>query len=61
MGNASFLCGLSDAAGDFIHDHVVVRGVPAQEAAEAEDRIVFLRLGQLPRRERNFEGAGNAN
>jgi len=32
---------LSNAARDFIHDYVIVRGVPSEQAAEADNRVIF--------------------
>jgi len=43
--DAGFLGGLSDAAGDFVDDDVVVGGVAAEEASDAEDRVVIFCLG----------------
>ena len=61
MGYARLLRRLSDAACDFVDDDVVVGGVAAQEAAEADDRVKLFGFGQRARGGGNFEGAGNAN
>jgi len=55
--HASLLSGLPDPAGYFVHDYVVVRCVAAQQAAQADDRIIFACLGELSRRYRNLERA----
>ncbi len=59
--HSGFLRGLADAAGDFVDDDVVVRGVAAQQAAQADDCIVFFGLGKGAGSGRNFERAGDAD
>src|SRR5580698_5348173 len=61
MWDASLLCRLSDAARNFIHNDVVMRSIAAQQAADAEDRIVLLRFGEHSSRRRNFECTGDAD
>jgi hypothetical protein len=52
---------LSDATRDFVDDDVVVRRVAAQQATQADNRIVSLGYGQRTGGGGNFEGAGNTN
>jgi hypothetical protein len=52
---------LSDAACDFVDNDVVVRGIAAQQATQANDRVVFLGLGKSASGGRNFECARNAD
>ena len=61
MGDTGFLRGLSDAAGDFVGDDIVVSGIAAEEAADADYGIVFLCFGQGTRGGGNFEGSGDAD
>ena len=61
MRNARLLRRLADASGHFVDDHIVVRGVAAQEATEADDRVVFFCFGELARCKRNLEGPWNAD
>ena len=43
--NAGLLRRLPNAARDLIRDHIVMSGIPAQQTAQADDGIVFLRFG----------------
>jgi hypothetical protein len=61
VGHAGLLRGLPNAASDFVDDDVVMRGIAAQQAAEANDGVVFFCLGESARGGRNFECAGNAD
>ena len=61
VGHPSLLCGLPDAACDFIHDDVVVRGIAAQQAAQTDDGIVKFSLRLCPSGRRNFEGPRDAD
>jgi len=58
---ARFLRRLSDAARDFIDDDVVVGRGASQQAAEANNGVIFSGFRQRAGRGRNFEGAGNTN
>lgn len=57
VGHAGLLGGLPDAARDFVHDHVIVRGIAAQQATQANDGVVFLGLGESSRSGWNFKSA----
>lgn len=61
MRHTSFLRRLPDAACDFVDDDVVVGGVAADKASQADDGIVFFRFCERTRRRRNLEGAGDAD
>src|ERR1700685_3131578 len=61
MGNAGCLRRLSDATGDLVDDYVVVGGVSTQQAAEADDGVIFPGLGEGAGRGGDFESAGHAN
>ena len=61
MRDAGFLCGLSDAACYFVDDHVVVGGVPANEAAEADDGVVFFGFGESSSGRGDLESARDAD
>jgi len=61
MRNSGFLRRLADAARDFIHDHIVVGCISAQEAAKTDDRVVFFGFSEGARGRGDFERAGNAN
>jgi len=61
MRYASFLRRLADAAGNFVDDHVVVRRVSTQQAAETNDGIVFLSFGKRAGCRGDFEGARDAD
>jgi hypothetical protein len=39
--DAGFLRGLSDAASDFVDDDIVMGSVSAEQAAKADDSVVF--------------------
>src|ERR1700757_4089945 len=41
MGHSRFLRRLPNPTSAFIHDHVVMGGIAAQETTQADDRIVF--------------------
>src|SRR5581483_6700126 len=43
MGHAGFLGRLADAAGALVGDHVVVRGVAAEQAPKADDGVEAAR------------------
>src|SRR3954463_9740298 len=58
---AGLLRGLPDAARDLGRDVLVMRGVAADDAAEADDGVVTVRLGELARGEWDLEGAGDAD
>ena len=53
--HARLLRRLPNAARDFIDDHVVMRGVAAEQAAKADDGVILFRLRQRPCRGRNFK------
>src|SRR5713226_7441281 len=61
MRHARLLRRLSDAAGHFVDDYVVVSCVAAKQAAQADDGVVFFGFGQRARGRGNFEGAGDAD
>jgi len=61
MRHACLLRRLADAPRDFIHYDVVVGGVAADKASEADDGVVFLRLGEGTCSGRNFERARDAD
>ncbi len=55
MRHARFLRRLPNPPRDFIHDHVIVRRIPAQQAAETNNGVIFFRQRQSPRRQRNLK------
>ena len=61
MWNARFLCGLTDAARHFVHNHIVVCGIAANQTSETDDRIVFFGLRQGTGGGRNFESSRHTN
>src|SRR6184192_1364655 len=60
MRHASLLRRLPNAARDLVHDDVVMRGIAAQQASEADDGVVFFSFSQSAGGGRNFEGTGDA-
>lgn len=61
MRDSGFLRRLPNPAGHFVHYYVIVRGVSAQQAPEADDGIVLLGFGQRARGGRNLKRARNAD
>src|SRR3984957_19257420 len=61
MRHPSLLRRLPNAPRHFIHDHVIVGRIAAQQTTNADDRVVLLRLRQLPRRQRNLKRPRHAN
>jgi hypothetical protein len=61
MRHSRILCRLPDATRDFVDYHVVMGGVPANQAPETDDGIVFVGFSKCARSRRNFERAGNAH
>jgi hypothetical protein len=61
MGHASFLSGLPDPARNFVDDNVIVRGVAAQQATQANDGVVFFSLGESACGGWNFKRAWYPN
>src|SRR5260221_4013365 len=61
MRHSSLLCRLPDAARNLVHDHVVMRCVAADQAAKADDGIIFLGFGKSARGQGNFERSGYAD
>ena len=59
--HASFLRRLADPTRHFVDDDVVMRGISAQQAAEADDRVVLLRFCERAGRRGNLESARDAN
>ena len=59
--DTGFLGGLSDAASDFIDDDIVVGGVSAEQATEADDGIIFFAFGESTGGGWDFESAGDAD
>ena len=49
MRDACLLRRLSDTARHFVNNHVVMRSVPTEQAADADDSVILLRLRQRPR------------
>src|SRR5437773_4497550 len=60
MRHASLLRRLPNAARDLVHDDVVMRGIAAQQASEADDGVVFLGFSESAGSGRNLEGTGHA-
>jgi hypothetical protein len=56
-----FLRGLSDAARDLVDDNVVVGGVSAQQATDANDGIVFPCFRKSAGGRRDFKRTGHTN
>lgn len=61
MRDAGFLRRLSDPARDFIDDDIVMGGVAAQEAANADDGVVFVGLSERARSLGNLKAPWDAN
>jgi hypothetical protein len=61
MGYARLLRGLPDAARNFIHNDVVVGGIAAQQATQADNRVIPPSPGESAGGHRNFECAGHTN
>ena len=61
MWNSGFLSGLADAARDFIHDYIVMGRVTTQQAAEADDGVIFPGFSESAGGGGNFKGTGNAD
>ncbi len=55
MRNPSLLRRLPNPPRHFVHDHVIMRRIAAQQTSETNDRVIFLSLRQLPRRQRNLK------
>src|SRR6185437_4522196 len=60
MRHSSFLRGLSNTPRDFVDDDVVVRGIAAQKASDADDGVVFSGFRKSAGGGRNFKSAGGA-
>src|SRR6185312_4455800 len=61
MRHSRLLRRLPNPTRNFVHDHIVVRRVPANQASEADDSVVFLSFRQRTRSRRNFERSRHAN
>ena len=61
MRHPRFLRGLAYSASDFVDDHIVVRRVASQQAAQADDGVILFGFGKAARGGRDFERAGDAN
>src|SRR5258708_27666392 len=61
MRHSSLLRRLPDAARDLIHNHVVMRCVAADQAAKADDGIIFPGFGKSASGQGNFERSGDAD
>lgn len=61
VGDSRLLRRLADPTCDFVDDDVIMRRISAQQAAEADDCVVFAGLRKRARGRRNLEGAGNAD
>ena len=61
MRNSGLLGGLSDAARNFINNHIVMGRVAAQEAAEADDGVILVSFSESTGGGGNFERARNAD
>ncbi len=61
MRHTGFLRGLSDAASDLVDDDVIVGGVAAKQASDADDGVVFFCLGESAGGGGDFEGSGDAD
>jgi hypothetical protein len=61
MWHARLLRRLPDPARDFVDDHVVMGGISAKQAAEADDGVIFLGFRQRARSGWDFERAGDAD
>ena len=59
MRHSGFLSGLANPASDFVDDDIVVRSVTAQQAAQADDGVVFFCFRERASRGWDFEGAGD--
>ncbi len=55
MRNSSLLRRLPNPTRNFIHDHVVMRRIAAQQTSKANNCIVLPSLRQSPRRQRNLK------
>ena len=53
--DSGFLRRLADTASDLVHDYVVMGGVAAKEATEANDSVVFSSLRGRPGGRGNFK------
>ena len=60
-GDAGGERNLSDAAGDFVDDDIVVGGVSAQEAADGDQGVVLAGFGQHFGGRGKLEGSGDAD
>src|ERR1700674_3783943 len=61
MRHASLLCRLPDAARNFVDDDIVMRRVAADQATEANYRIVFSSFSKHASGGWNFESSGYAD
>src|SRR5204862_5350934 len=61
MRHSGFLRRLPDATRDFVDDHVVVRGVSAQQTSEANNGVVFFGFGKGTCSRGDFEGTWNTD
>jgi len=61
VGDAGVLLGLTDAAGDFVVDGLVVGGFAAEETAESDDGVEFFRFGEGAGRGGDLPGSGDAD
>ena len=61
MRYSSLLGGLTNASRDLVGDHVVVCGVSAEKAADADDGVVFASFGERAGGGRDLESTGNTD
>ena len=61
MRNAGLLRRLSDTAGDFVDDDIVVGSVATKKTSKANDGVVLCGFGQGTRGRGDFKCAGNAD
>src|SRR5271154_5035284 len=59
--HSGLLLRLSDPAGDFVVNGLIVRGLAANQAAEGDDGVVLFRLGENSGGGRHLPSSGNAN
>jgi len=60
MRDSSLLRRLPDAASNLIHDHIVMRRIAADQAAEANDGVIFFGFGKRASGQGNLERARHA-
>src|SRR5215469_8346501 len=59
MGHTSLLRRLPNPTRDLVDDHVIMRRIPAQQAANTDQSVVFPSQSQGPCRRRNLKRAWN--